>query len=46
MTKVLHTQVLLNTNQISDITINSTLNRAGTNRGHLGMHSQTASYED
>lgn len=33
-------------NQISDITINSTLNRPGTNRGHLRIHSQTASNTD
>jgi len=46
MTKALHTRVILNTNQISDITINSTLNQPGTNRGHLRMHSQTTSYED
>jgi len=44
MTKVLHTSVLLNTIQISDITINSILNQTGTNRGHLRMCLKTAVY--
>jgi hypothetical protein len=40
------TSALLNTSQISDITINSSLNRLGTNRGHLRINSQTGDYED
>lgn len=44
MTNVSRTLAPLNTNQISDISINSTLNRPETNRGHLRISFKTAAH--